>query len=392
MASPSAEFTFGFVVNDETKPHDETVTSDKPSHAHNVHEGIGDLEQNHSLGDSKPSGAVRKPFSFFSSALVQRLLKERASEEIIHDEILVGDVIFRRVDTAQSSFVETPVDDNDDTTIAVCETANTDNGKPKLKLRKHHPSDLIPGVYEGGAAVWEGSLDLLEYLESIREELLAMQMQYDKINDDTSSQHKQPFSVLELGCGHALPALYLMHILQPQLFVLTDYNDDVLKDVTISNLVINFATQLDSIAERVVLGSGDWLEMSKTLLRLAAGEKLSDDHQQQQQASITEPLGSDPHHLPANGLFSIILAAETLYTPQAAQETAYFVAHHLALDGFAYISTKRYYFGVGGGADCFRECAITLGLFVESVHVVNTGRGNVREVLRVTRQSFRNWF
>ena len=31
------------------------------------------------------------------------------------------------------------------------------------------PSDLVPGVYEGGLKTWECSLDLVHYLDQIRE-------------------------------------------------------------------------------------------------------------------------------------------------------------------------------------------------------------------------------
>ncbi len=50
-------------------------------------------------------------------------------------------------------------------------------------------SDLTPGVYEGGLKLWEGSMDLVEFLV----------------------KHQVPLSgmrVMELGCGHALPGIY----------------------------------------------------------------------------------------------------------------------------------------------------------------------------------------
>ena len=31
------------------------------------------------------------------------------------------------------------------------------------------PSDLIPGIYEGGLKTWECSLDLVDYLDQIRD-------------------------------------------------------------------------------------------------------------------------------------------------------------------------------------------------------------------------------
>lgn len=39
---------------------------------------------------------------------------------------------------------------------------------PKILEYLDAPSDLLPGVYEGGLKTWECSLDLVEYLESKR--------------------------------------------------------------------------------------------------------------------------------------------------------------------------------------------------------------------------------
>jgi hypothetical protein len=208
-----------------------------------------------------------------------------------------------------------------------------------------------------------------------------------------------------------------------------DYNESVLKDVTISNLVVNHvATKttataemnntLDTaaaaanatssgfvdwseLAQRVVLGAGDWMDLSRQLIERSKIMKEQDDNKEEEEDVVETPretnsfsfLSSLPACLPQDGLFDIILAAETLYTRKAAQDTAHFLSRHLRLDGgVAYVATKRYYFGVGGGADVFREFAKECSLFVETVHVVNTGKGNVREILRVTRQAFRNWF
>jgi Lysine methyltransferase len=368
-------FSFGFVLDDEEA---ESSTSDVKTNAPTT--TTKDSVEDTSFDDSKtacavsPTTADRRhslPFHRFDASLLQRLLTERALEEIIHDEIHVGDdYIVRRVDTDRASFVE-PSSDPSSTTTA---DSSTTTRPPKLKLRAHHPSDLLPGVYEGGAAVWEGSLDLLDYLGTIQAEL---QLQFDH-------QQKQP-TILELGCGHALPSLYLLQTLQPQVVVLTDYNAYVLKDVTISNLVLNFATQLDDVASRVVLGAGDWMDMSRWLLK---EPQQDDDDPPTESASSSSSSRQEPS-LPADGRFDIMLAAETLYTPQAAQETAYLVAHHLSHNAgaAAYIATKRYYFGVGGGTDAFVQCATTMhGLEVETVHVVDTGRGNVREVLKVTHR------
>lgn len=97
-----------------------------------------------------------------------------------------------------------------------------------------------------------------------------------------------------------------------------------------------------------------------------------------------------PLAVPSDGKFDIILAAETTYSEAAAKDTAWLLARHLKVGtGVAYIATKKYYFGVGGGSDCFRE-ALGMHLPPEDFTVVtireyDNGAGNIRELLQVQR-------
>lgn len=52
-------------------------------------------------------------------------------------------------------------------------------------------SDLVPGVYEGGFKVWEGSIDLVNHL-------VAQQVQLKDLR------------VIELGCGHGVPGIHAL--------------------------------------------------------------------------------------------------------------------------------------------------------------------------------------
>ena len=98
--------------------------------------------------------------------------------------------------------------------------------------------------------------------------------------------------------------------------------------------------------------------------------------------------------LPPNGRFDLMLAAETTYTPEAAKNTAVLMARHLKIEtGIGLVATKRYYFGVGGGVDSFRQAADSLKvdagpgklgkLVVDNVKVYDNGKGNIREILQV---------
>ncbi|KAF9379738.1 hypothetical protein BGX21_002556, partial [Mortierella sp. AD011] len=81
-------------------------------------------------------------------------------------------------------------------------------------------SDLVKGVYEGGLKTWECALDLVAYLAEQNE------------NYDGKK-------VLELGCGSALPGVYILTQSNSVKVDLQDYNDQVLKLVTLPNVLLN---------------------------------------------------------------------------------------------------------------------------------------------------------
>jgi predicted nicotinamide N-methyase len=230
---------------------------------------------------------------------------------------------------------------------------------------KFQNSDLVPGVYEGGLKVWECSIDLCRYLQA------------NNIIIEGS--------VLELGCGHGLPGCLLLKQARSRpnsscSVVLSDFNQFVLNDVTIANIVLNTRDATGSteetiedlaswLSEHAALGAGDWNIMSEQIL----------------QASEKQPLA-----VPSDGRFDVILAAETTYSEAAAKDTARLLVRHLRVGtGVAYIATKRYYFGVGGGSDCFRDALAAQSspdhFKVETIEVYDSGEGNIRELLQVQR-------
>ena len=228
--------------------------------------------------------------------------------------------------------------------------------------RRFQNSDLVPGIYEGGLKVWECSVDLCCYLQA----------------NNICCEGK----LLELGCGHGLPgcwALKQARLRQQSTFVVfSDFNQFVLTDVTIANIAINtkgsssnpneFKELATWLSEHVGLGAGDWNRMSKQLLE--------------------EPQKQPPRDSQDDGKFDFILAAETTYSETAAMDTARLIAKHLKRGtGVAYVATKRYYFGVGGGSDCFRSALAAQPLSstfqVETVKVYDNGAGNIRELLEV---------
>ncbi|ORZ07240.1 hypothetical protein BCR41DRAFT_311065, partial [Lobosporangium transversale] len=87
-------------------------------------------------------------------------------------------------------------------------------------------SDLVKGVYEGGLKTWECALDLVAYLAEQKE------------NYDGKK-------VLELGCGSALPGIYVLTQSKTVTVDFQDYNDQVLKLVTLPNVLLNTYTRPD---------------------------------------------------------------------------------------------------------------------------------------------------
>jgi len=257
--------------------------------------------------------------------------------------------------------------------------SNKETKKQLISEEQH--SDLIPGVYEGGLKTWECSIDLCEYLYTCY-------CRHTCNNTPSSdSPHKllnvntidlmMAFStgsrILELGCGHGLPGILIhkLALCQNKVFF-SDYNDYVLESVTWPNVILNFGlTSRNSPNFSMV--AGDWMDLS---FRLRQGQS-----------------DSLPKDAPGDGRFDLILAAETLYSGSTCKATALLLFRHLVIDsGAALVSTKRYYFGVGGGTDLFfsfleKLSTPSLKLQYRIVKSYDSGMGNIRDIILVQLNS-----
>ncbi|CAM9398275.1 unnamed protein product [Chrysoparadoxa australica] len=199
------------------------------------------------------------------------------------------------------------------------------------------PTDLVPGVYEGGLKLWECSCDLVAHLLSPPLSL------------------GEPGSALELGCGHGFPGITLLK--QGWKVTFADYNSEALRHATMPNIQANVGADLYQNAS---FYAGDWSEVSGLLKK----------EEEEGGQLIT---------------FDRILTAETLYTTQVTAKVYWMIHRHLSANGEALVASKRYYFGCGGGCMAFRDLCTTGGvLSCETVRVIDTGRDNIREILRVT--------
>uniref|UniRef100_A0A0D9XCW5 protein-histidine N-methyltransferase n=1 Tax=Leersia perrieri TaxID=77586 RepID=A0A0D9XCW5_9ORYZ len=187
-------------------------------------------------------------------------------------------------------------------------------------------SDLVPGKYEGGLKLWEGSLDLVKTLNSdIKEDRLLVGGK----------------RVLEIGCGHGLPGIFA-GLKGASLVHFQDFNAEVLRCLTIPNVKANLlkeSSQKKFTSGSVGFFAGDWSEIDSLLLRGDADlDKSTDNHE---------------NNNAYNG-YDIILMAETVYAISSLTNLYKLIKKCLRYPGgVVYMAGKKHYFGVGGGTRQF---------------------------------------
>ena len=212
--------------------------------------------------------------------------------------------------------------------------------------------DLVKGKYEGGLKLWECAIDLTEYLvrERVVEEMVS------------KSSKTKPFQVLELGCGHGVPGIASMMVHKkdvtnttPILCTLADYNEEVLKEVTIPN------ARLNGVCDQCTFLAGDWDDL------------------------IAAP--SNKSALLLEEEFDLILSSDTIYNVEDAKKLAKVIHHCLKRksdeNAIALVAAKRYYFGVGGSTATFMKFCDDAALTCDVVKEIMDGASNVREIIRV---------
>ncbi|KAL1917458.1 uncharacterized protein VTP21DRAFT_3851 [Calcarisporiella thermophila] len=215
--------------------------------------------------------------------------------------------------------------------------------------------DLVKGVYEGGFKTWECSLDLASYISQNL--------------TNTELEHK---SILELGCGSALPGIAALLVSPTARVDFQDYNDQVLSLLTFPNIVLNTVArehvtenngaielQVDQqyIPGRVRLFAGDWGSLLNTL-------DLSEETK-----------------------YDLILTSETIYSEESIPKLYSVIKSALKPSGVVLVAAKNIYFGVGGGILAFKALVQQDGMF-DVQTVWETSGNNVvrREVLKLIRK------
>ena len=219
-----------------------------------------------------------------------------------------------------------------------------------LNLPKN--KDLIPGQYEGGIKIWECSLDLCSFLPNY--------IGWYDLKD---------LRVLEIGCGHGLPGLYFL--LRESYVLFQDFNKEILEKITLDYIIqINNGYKLD-LTKNSAFIDGDWKDLTSRLNNLDF---------------FTYGNGNKESFFKENNSkkFDIIVSADTLYNVENYDSLYKNIISNLNNPGICFISSKKYYFGVGGGTSQFIDYVTQKNeLDISCVHEINDGMSNIRQILEL---------
>ncbi|KIO32565.1 hypothetical protein M407DRAFT_13930 [Tulasnella calospora MUT 4182] len=254
------------------------------------------------------------------------------------------------------------------------------------------PSDLVPGVYEGGLKTWECSLDLIAHMEA----------------QGTSGIAGK--SVLELGCGTALPSMYLVERLlarpiptdgsgeglEPTVLCLQDFNASVLQLVTLPNIFLTWSpgnqktdaakegyAPMDSNAAKA-LAPGDVIIDEGLVEAFKASLRLHN-------ITLRFISGAWTNFVFTSSLSEVgcILTSETIYNTTSVPSLISVMKRSgknarktQRVPPLILVAAKVLYFGVGGGVKEFARAVEEEGGEAGVVWEVTHGVG--RQILRVT--------
>ncbi|KAH8116177.1 hypothetical protein DFH11DRAFT_1876698 [Phellopilus nigrolimitatus] len=280
-----------------------------------------------------------------------------------------------------------------------------------------NPSDLVPGVYEGGLKTWECSLDLVDYLASVNPE--------NEIGGTGAAKWMRGKRVLEIGCGTGVPSLYLLHELFSQVpmkddpsteIVLQDYNDLVLRLVTFPNLLLAWYASLEGQAYRSRRSPSEADEENESFditqpgdmhitpgLLAAFRTSLEDQHISVRFiAGSWQALSEDASFIAKP--FDVAMASETIYDVASLpsqirllkramtgdeNKDIHALARNLSVEesrsrtssSLCLVAAKVLYFGVGGGVMDFEHVVREYGGTVTTI--LQRKAGVERKVMRI---------
>lgn len=240
--------------------------------------------------------------------------------------------------------------------------------------------DLRKDVYEGGFKLWECSYDLVD-------EIARMFEQNEIANFS---------SFLELGAGTSLPSCYLLMRLFTSnatgvKLLLSDFNYEVLRLVSVPNLIIHWASTL--LPEKLASFMDPEMPLRNDELLLTPSLLTEFESQLAQRkielSFISGSWGPEFVSLAEMSCPDVILSSETIYsldTLPIVLDTLLRLLHgkqnYLAL-----IAAKYYYFGVGGSIKEFTDRLEAAKPHSMCVDTVGHNRGQLkRDIVRLRDQ------
>ncbi|GBB86134.1 hypothetical protein RclHR1_01260005 [Rhizophagus clarus] len=203
------------------------------------------------------------------------------------------------------------------------------NGDTRI-LELTADSDIVQGVYEGGLKTWECAHDLVEFLSK-----------------NISNLDFEGKKILELGCGSSLPGIYILTTKNPFRIDFQDYNEQVLKLVTIPNILLN--TLLCPKSEDFFNGTAeiDVPERPNLLDQVKKSRFFMGDW-----SGLTDIINLNSEQ----EKYDLIISSETIYNTDSLPKLYNVIKYSLKRpNGIALIAAKSIYFGVGGGVLPFRH-------------------------------------
>lgn len=209
--------------------------------------------------------------------------------------------------------------------------------------------DLDKGKYEGGFKVWEGTCDLIKFINSDQDIIRHLM------------DRESTLRVLELGAGSGLASLaligrlvYDMEFTSEFRIHLQDYNWEVLSTLTLINFAINLPRNyLEALLSTRSLRFfyGDWANFRQ-------GKTLK---------------------------YDLIIMSEVLYNSDNYESLHQLLDGHLTNNGYIVIATKDTYFGLSGGLYSWLDFIEMKKIFQSYKEVKVTATNIPRSILILSR-------
>ncbi|KAJ3227287.1 Histidine protein methyltransferase 1 [Clydaea vesicula] len=245
-----------------------------------------------------------------------------------------------------------------DAKLEFCQNVELEDNNSNISKTITESTDLITGVYEGGLKTWECSLDLCAFLSEL----------------DFNFKDK---TVLELGCGSALPGIFCLT--KGSTVYFQDFNEEVITLITIPNLILNINFEklmkeidLKEAALETIVSPQEEEVLKSRRCRFFSGDW----------GSFESVLRSEEKNIKD---FDIILTSETLYEKRN-YKSLLTVMKNLTKkrNGFCLIAAKANYFGCSGSLKEFENLILRDEVFNWEVLKIFDGNNVRREIVKLS--------